>query len=42
VKGKEGAICAGTVTYDLARMMDKATEVKCSGFGDAIIEHMSD
>jgi isocitrate dehydrogenase len=42
VKGMEGAICAGTVTYDLARMMDKATEVKCSGFGDAIIQHMSD
>ena len=40
VKGMEGAIAAKTVTYDLARMMDGATEVKCSEFGEAIIEHM--
>jgi len=40
VKGVEGAITAKTVTYDFARMMDGATEVKCSAFGDAIIAHM--
>ena len=40
LKGMEGAINAKTVTYDLARMMDGATEVKCSEFGDAIIKHM--
>lgn len=40
IKGVEGAIREGVVTYDLARMMDSPTEVKCSGFGDAIIERM--
>jgi len=40
VKGVEGAINAKTVTYDLARMMEGATSVKCSEFGDAIIRHM--
>ncbi len=40
VKGVEGAITAKTVTYDFARMMDGAKEVKCSAFGDAIIAHM--
>jgi len=41
IKGMEGAIQAGTVTYDLARQMDAAAEVKCSEFGDAIIKHMN-
>jgi len=40
LKGMEGAINARIVTYDLARMMDGAIEVKCSEFGDAIITHM--
>jgi isocitrate dehydrogenase len=40
VKGMEGAIGARTVTYDFARLMENATEVKCSEFGDAIIKHM--
>ena len=40
VSGMSGAINARTVTYDLARQMDGAKEVKCSQFGDAIIEHM--
>ena len=40
VKGMEGAISARTVTYDFARLMDGANEVKCSEFGDAIIAHM--
>jgi isocitrate dehydrogenase len=40
IKGMDGAISARTVTYDFARLMEGATEVKCSGFGDAIIQHM--
>src|SRR5881396_4397173 len=40
VKGMEGAVAAKTVTYDFARLMEGATEVKCSEFGDAIIKHM--
>jgi len=40
ITGMEGAISAGTVTYDFARQMDGATEVKCSAFGDAVIAHM--
>ncbi len=40
IKGMEGAVAAKTVTYDFARLMPGATEVKCSEFGDAIINHM--
>jgi isocitrate dehydrogenase len=40
IKGMDGAIHAGTVTYDFARQMEGATEVKCSEFGDAMIRHM--
>jgi len=40
IKGMEGAINARTVTYDFARLMDNPTEVKCSEFADAIIQHM--
>lgn len=40
IKGVNGAIQARTVTYDFARLMDGATEVKTSGFGDAVIAHM--
>ena len=40
LKGVNGAISAKTVTYDFARLMDGATEVKCSEFGDAIIAAM--
>ncbi len=41
IKGIEGAIAAKTVTYDFHRLMDGATKLKCSEFGDAIIKHMS-
>ncbi|MBI5782117.1 MAG: NADP-dependent isocitrate dehydrogenase [Gammaproteobacteria bacterium] len=37
IKGMEGAISARTVTYDFARLMPGATQVSCSGFGDAIV-----
>lgn len=40
VKGMEGAISAGTVTYDFERLMDGATLLSCSEFGEAIISHM--
>ncbi len=40
VKGMEGAINARTVTYDFERLMDGANLLKCSEFGDAIIENM--
>ncbi|GIS44076.1 MAG: hypothetical protein Ct9H90mP16_11460 [Candidatus Poseidoniales archaeon] len=40
VKGMEGAISAKTVTYDFERLMDDATLLKCSEFGQAIIENM--
>ena len=39
VKGLSGAITARTVTYDLARLMEGATKVSCSQFGEAIISH---
>ncbi len=40
IAGIDGAIGAGTVTYDFERLMDGATLLKCSEFGEAIIEHM--
>ena len=40
IKGMDGAIGSKTVTYDFARQMDGAHEVKCSEFGDAVIKHM--
>src|SRR5438445_6734599 len=40
VKGMDGAIGAKTVTYDFARLMDGARELKTSEFADAMIEHM--
>ena len=39
-RGVSDSIAAGVVTYDLARLMSTATEVSCSGFGDAIIARM--
>ena len=40
IKGINGAIQAKTVTYDFERLMDGATLLKCSEFGDAIIDAM--
>jgi len=40
IKGMEGAIASKRVTYDFARLMDGATELKTSEFGDNIISHM--
>jgi isocitrate dehydrogenase len=40
IKGLNGAISSKRVTYDFARLMEGATEIKCSAFGENIIEHM--
>lgn len=40
IKGLNGAIASKRVTYDFARLMDGATEIKCSQFGENIIAHM--
>jgi isocitrate dehydrogenase len=40
LKGLNGAIAAKTVTYDFARLMEGAKEVKCSEFGSAMIAKM--
>jgi isocitrate dehydrogenase len=41
LRGIEGAIAAKTVTYDFARLMAGAKEIRCSEFGQEIIRHMS-
>jgi isocitrate dehydrogenase len=41
IRGMEGAITAKTVTYDFARMMPGAREVRCSEFGEAVVKHMA-
>ena len=40
VKGMDGAIADKVVTYDFARLMEHAREVKCSEFANAVVEHM--
>jgi isocitrate dehydrogenase len=40
LKGLNGAIGSKRVTYDFARLMEGATKIKCSEFGDNIIAHM--
>lgn len=39
-RGVAGAIASHTVTHDLARLMPEATQVSCSGFGEAVIANM--
>ena len=41
VSAISATIQAGTVTYDLARLMPDSKEVSCSGFGKAVIEKMT-
>ncbi|HZN53778.1 MAG TPA: NADP-dependent isocitrate dehydrogenase [Candidatus Polarisedimenticolaceae bacterium] len=38
--GMDGAIGSKRVTYDFARQMEGATEIRCSEFGDNVIAHM--
>ena len=40
VKGMEGALSAKTVTYDFERLMEGATLLSCSEFGEAITSYM--
>src|SRR5204862_3109805 len=40
IKGINGAISSNRVTYDFARQLVGATEIKCSEFGTAMIDHM--
>jgi isocitrate dehydrogenase len=40
IKGLNGAIGSKRVTYDFARLMEGATEIKCSQFGENIVDHM--
>ena len=40
IKGMNGAIASRNVTYDFARLMDNATEIKCSAFGQNIVDQM--
>jgi isocitrate dehydrogenase len=41
IRGLEGAISSGRVTYDFARLKEGATELSCSEFGQNIIDHMA-
>ena len=40
IDSMEAAIQSKKVTYDFARLMEGATQVSCSGFGQVMIEHM--
>jgi isocitrate dehydrogenase len=40
LRGMDGAIGSKRVTYDFARQMEGAVEIKCSEFGDNLIAHM--
>jgi isocitrate dehydrogenase len=40
IKGMDGAISKKRVTYDFARLMDGATEIRCSEFADEVISNM--
>ena len=40
ISSMEKAILSRQVTYDFARLMDGATQVSCSGFGQVMIQHM--
>ena len=40
IASMERSIASRRVTYDFARLLDGATQVSCSGFGDVMIEHM--
>jgi isocitrate dehydrogenase len=41
IKAMEASILQKRVTYDFARLMEGATQVSCSGFGQVLIENMS-
>jgi isocitrate dehydrogenase len=41
IRSMEKSIASKKVTYDFARLMEGATQVSCSGFGQVMIDHMS-
>jgi isocitrate dehydrogenase len=41
INAMDAAIAGKHVTYDFARLMDDATEVKCSEFADVMISSMT-
>lgn len=40
IQGMKGSISKGRVTYDLARLMENPIELKCSEFGQSVVDHM--
>ena len=40
IASMERSVLSKKVTYDFARLMDGATQVSCSGFGQVMIDHM--
>ncbi len=40
IAAMERAIASKKVTYDFARLMEGATQVSCSGFGQVMIDQM--
>jgi isocitrate dehydrogenase len=40
ISSMKSSILSKKVTYDFARLMDGATQVSCSGFGQVMIDHM--
>jgi isocitrate dehydrogenase len=40
IASMERSILSKKVTYDFARLMDGATQVSCSGFGQVMVDHM--
>jgi isocitrate dehydrogenase len=40
IASMEKSILSKKVTYDFARLMEGATQVSCSGFGQVMIDHM--
>jgi isocitrate dehydrogenase len=40
IESMQKSITSKKVTYDFARLMEGATQVSCSGFGEVLIENM--
>ncbi len=40
ISSMKASILSKRVTYDFARLMEGATQVSCSGFGQVMIDHM--
>jgi isocitrate dehydrogenase len=40
IRSMERSIASKKVTYDFARLMEGATQVSCSGFGQVMIDNM--